>query len=312
MNMAWKVWIGVAVAFTILYFAVEKSANTKLLLYNGLGLLSIAVLLFGLYANRPPSMKPWLWFAGGLTSFLTADVIYYVIELQAGNAGESVPFPNPADAFYLAMYPMMIVGLIKLVRDVAPGRSRASLIDGAIVGVAVFGIMFVLFVDDVVAFEQSPLSLVVSLAYPVMDVALLAVAARLLVTVHLKHPPFAFIVTAIGALAVADTGYQIYLTAGTFRTGLWVDAFWLTFYVGFAAGALHPSLGRPAPQQADQDRLTPIQLVIMFIATLSVPLIDLFWGTPEDRKITIAASALLFLFVLIRVCLLYTSDAADD
>ncbi len=301
MSLAWKVWIGVAAALTGIYFVLDKSPTSKLVLYNGVGLLSIVMLLIGLKINRPSTLKPWLWFAGGLASFLTADVIYYVIELRAGNAGVDVPFPNYADPFYLAMYPLMIVGLTKLVRAVAPGRSRASLIDGAVVGVAMFGIMFVLFVDDVVAFEQSFASLAVSLAYPVMDVALLAVAARLLVTVHLKHPPFAFIVGAIGALAIADTAYQIYLVNGTFKTGLWIDAFWLTFYVGFATAALHPTLAKTTPQQADQDRLTPIQLVIMFFATLSVPLIDLFWGNAEDRSVTIAASALLFLLILIRV-----------
>ncbi len=300
MSLAWKVWIGVAIALTTIYFVVEKSANTKLLLYNGVGLLSILLLLLGLYVNRPPSMKPWLWFAGGLTSFLTADVIYYVLELQAGEAGP--PFPSIADPFYLAMYPMMIIGLTKIVREIAPGRSRASLIDGAIVAVAMFGIIWVLFVDDVVTYEQSFASLAVSLAYPVMDVALLAVAARLLVTVHLKHPPFAFIAMAIGALAIADMGYNIALNSEEgFKTGTWIDAFWLTFYVGFALAGLHPTLSRTNPQQTDQDRLTPVQLVIMFIATLSVPMVDLFWGNAADRPVTIAASALLFLMILVRV-----------
>lgn len=299
MAMAWKIWFGVAITLTTIYFVVEKSATSKLVLYNGVGLMSIVMLLIGVKVNKPDMLKPWLWFAGGLTSFLTADVIYYLIELRSGEAGP--PFPNWADAFYLGMYPLMILGLIKLVRAVAPGRSRASLIDGAIVGVAMFGLMWVLFVDEVVTFEQTTAALVVSLAYPVMDVILLAVAARLLVTVHLTHPPFAFIAIAIGSLAIADTGYQIYLTNGTFRTGLWVDAFWLTFYVGFGAAALHPALGRTTPQQQNQDRLTPIQLAIMFIATLSVPLVDLFWGNAEDRTVTIAASAFLFLLILIRI-----------
>ncbi len=87
-----------------------------------------------------------------------------------------------------------------------------------------------------------------------MDVALLAVAARLVVTVHLKHPPFAFIVAAIGSLAVADTGYGIYNANGTFNTGLFIDAFWLLFYVGFGVAALHPRVKRRPPEPEDQDR----------------------------------------------------------
>ena len=299
MRNLWKIWIGLAAALTTVYFFVEKSPESKLVLYNGVGLVSLILLLFGIWKNRPRPVAPWLWFAGGLASFLTADVIYYVIELQSGDAGP--PFPNIADGFYLAMYPLMIIGLIKMVNEVAPGRSRASFIDAAVVGIAMFGTMWVLFVDDFFVSDTSFGALAVSLGYPVMDVALLAVAARLVVTVHLKHPPFAFIVTAIGSLAVADTGYQIYLVNGTFKTGLFIDAFWLLFYVGFSIAALHPRVKRRPPEPEDQDRLTPIQLIIMFVATLSVPLIDLFWGNLADRVVTIAASAMLFMLILTRV-----------
>ncbi len=299
MKNAWKIWAAAATALTVLYFAVEKSPESKLVLYNGVGFLSLVLLVFGVWKHRPQPLAPWVWFAGGLASFLTADVIYYVIELQAGESGP--PFPNLADAFYLSMYPLMIIGLTYMVKHVAPGRSRASFIDAAVVGIAMFGILWVLFVDDFFASDASFNALAVSLAYPVMDVALLGVAARLVVTVHLKHPPFAFIVTAIGSLAIADTGYQIYLQNGTFRTGLFIDAFWLMFYVGFALAALHPTVARKSPEPEDTDRLTPVQLVIMFVATLSVPLVDLFWGTQADRIVTISCSALLFLLILVRV-----------
>ncbi len=299
MRNLWKIWLVGAAALTTIYFFVEKSPESKLVLYNGVGLVSLILLLVGIWKNKPKPIAPWMWFAGGLASFLTADVIYYIIELQSGDAGP--PFPNLADGFYLAMYPLMIIGLIKMVNEVAPGRSRASFIDAAVVGIAMFGTLWVLFVDDFFVSDTSFGSLFVSLAYPVMDVALLAVAARLVVTVHLKHPPFAFIVTAIGSLAVADTGYQIYLSNGTFRTGLFIDAFWLLFYVGFAIAALHPTVARRPPEPEDQDRLTPVQLVIMFVATLSVPLIDLFWGNLADRVVTIAASAMLFMLILTRV-----------
>ncbi len=299
MKFAWKIWIVVATALTVLYFAVEKSPESKLVLYNGVGLMSLVLLVFGVWRHRPRPMAPWLWFGAGLGSFLTADVIYYVLELRAGEAGP--PFPSVADAFYLSMYPLMIVGLTLMVQHVAPGRSRASFIDAAVVGIAMFGILWVLFVDDFFGSGSSLGALAVSLAYPVMDVALLAVAARLVVTVHLKHPPFAFIVTAIGSLAVADTGYQIYLQNGTFRTGLFIDAFWLLFYVGFALAALHPTVARRPPEPEDTDRLTPVQLIIMFVATLSVPVIDLFWGNQADRIVTISCSALLFMLILVRI-----------
>jgi diguanylate cyclase (GGDEF)-like protein len=309
---AWKVWIGVAAAMTTVYFVVQQSPTSTLILYNGVGLLSVGLVLFGLRIHKPETLAPWLWFAGGLASFLTADIIDYVFELRSGDGGP--PVASIADAFQLAMYPLMIIGLTKLVQSVAPGRSRTSLIDGGVVAIALFGIIWVLFVDDVLLVEQSFWSLVMLLAYPAMDVALLAVAARLLVTVHLKHPPFALIVVAIGALAIADMAYQIALNSESgFSTGTWVDSFWLTFYVGFAVAALHPTLGRPTPKRTDQARIAPIQLVVMFVATLSVPLIDLFWGNAEDRTVTIATSALLFSMILVRTYdLMKTVEMRED
>ena len=293
------IWIGVAVCLAAAYFALPNTPESKLVLYNGLGLLSILALLVGVKVNNARPRAPWMWFAAGLTSFLAADVIYYVIELTSA---DGVPFPNLADFFYLMMYPLMIVGLTKMVRAVAPGRDAASFIDAAIVAIAMFGALWVLFVDTVWTSGASTEVLLVSLGYPVMDVALMAVAARLVVTVHLRHPPFALILVALASLAIADTSYNILLQTDSFRTGLWVDAFWLTFYVGFGAAALHPAASAPVTNLAEgASKLTPRQLLIMFFATLGLPLIDLLWGTQEDRLVIIVASAMLSLLILLRV-----------
>jgi diguanylate cyclase (GGDEF)-like protein len=310
----WLAWVGFATAVTVAYFAVPNTAESKLVLYNGLGLCSVALLLIGVKVNDAAPRGPWLWFAAGLTSFLTADVIYYILELT-NPAG--TPFPSVADLFYLLMYPLMIVGLTKMVWVVRPEGGRgdaATFIDAAVVGIAMFGALWVLFVDTVFETESNTTAaLLTQLAYPVMDVALLAVAARLAVTLHLKHPPFALILAGLGSLAVADTAYGIYNAEGIFQTGTFIDAFWLAFYVLFAAAALHPDVRDPGRAPELQDRLTARQLVLMFIATLGVPLIDLLWGTQADRVVTIIASALLFLLILIRVfSLMRTIEAGQE
>ena len=300
-NHIWLAWLGLAAVMTIAYFAVPNTPESKLVLYNGLGLMSVVSVLVGIRMNDATPREPWLWFAAGLTSFLTADVLFYVLELVSP---EGPPFPSIADPFYLLMYPLMIVGLTKMVRAV---RSQdhgdaATFIDAAVVGIAMFGALWVLFVDTVFETEvNTTAALLTQLAYPVMDVALLAVAARLAVTMQLKHPPFALILVGLGSLAVADTAYGIYNANGEFQTGLFIDAFWLAFYTLFAAAALHPGVRSPGQAPTSENKLTARQLIIMFIATLGVPLIDLFWGSPADRVVTIVASAMLFLLILIRV-----------
>ena len=301
MKNLWKGWIGIALVLTTIYFVTPQTPETKLVLYNGTGLLAVLCIVVGIMVNRPRNRTPWLFFCAGMASFLVADVCYYMLELLAGDAGPA--FPSIADFFYLCMYPLVITGLLKMLREVAPGRNYASLIDAAVVGISIFGALWVLFVDDVVdAPLDSVAGLVTQLAYPVMDVALLTVAARLVVNLHLRHKPFAFIVAAIGSLVVADTAYGIYNTQGTFQTGMYVDAFWLGFYVLFGVAALHPEMRASGfSAETEEGRLTGRQLTIMFVATLGVPLIDLVWGTPADRPITIVTSALLFLLILFRI-----------
>lgn len=301
MRNLWKWWLALAGTLTFVYFVIPQTAETKLVLYNGTGLLAVVSILVGIRINRPENRTPWLFFAAGLGSFLTADILYYLLELFAGEAGPA--FPSIADFFYLCMYPLVIVGLVKMLRQVAPGRDYASLIDAAVVGIAVFGTVWVIWVDDVVdAPFDSVAGLVTQLAYPVMDVALFTVAARLVVNLHLRHRPFALLLGALGSLVVADTAYGFYNTQGTFETGMYPDFFWLGFYVLFGVAALHPESRRPATaEELVEGRLTGRQLAIMFVATLAVPMVDLFWGNPADRPITIITSALLFLLILLRV-----------
>jgi diguanylate cyclase (GGDEF)-like protein len=300
-NHIWLAWLGLATVMTVVYFAVPNTPESKLILYNGVGLMSVVAVLVGIRMNDATPREPWLWFAAGLTSFLTADVLFYLLELVLPGGP---PFPSIADPFYLLMYPLMIIGLTKMVRAVRAQDhgDAATFIDAAVVGIAMFGALWVLFVDTVLETEaNTTAALLTQLAYPAMDVALLAVAARLAVTMQLKHPPFALILGGLGSLAVADTAYGIYNAAGEFQTGLFVDAFWLAFYILFAAAALHPDVRSPGQAPTSENKLTARQLIIMFIATLGVPLTDLFWGSPSDRVVPIVASAMLFLLILVRV-----------
>ena len=296
----WKIWLCLASLLTVVYFAVPESRESKLLLYNGTGLASIVVVLYGVRRNKPAQRASWYWFAGGLGSFLIADVCYYVLELVST---DGPPFPSIADVFYLAMYPLVIVGLLKMHRSVSTDKADSSFVVAAIVGVAMVGALWILFVDTVIAgAEHSDAALITQLAYPLMDVALIAVAARLVVKLHLRNPPLALILAAVSSLAVADTAYGVYNTSGEFKTGMFIDGFWLAFYVLFGVASLHPaSAASVLPIKPVEGRLTVRQFAVMFVAAMSVLFIDLFWGDAHDRLVTVAVSATLIPLILGRV-----------
>ena len=63
--------------------------------------------------HRPASKLPWLLLAAGSALFWLGDLYTYSYPHLLG---ADVPFPSPGDALYVAMYPVMMAGLLLLVR----------------------------------------------------------------------------------------------------------------------------------------------------------------------------------------------------
>ena len=93
----WKLYLLGALMVAMVYFLVETTSLSKLVLYNGIGLSAVIATLIGIRRNCPENRRAWYFIAGGMASFLTADIIYYVLELTT----DAVPYPSVADGFYL-------------------------------------------------------------------------------------------------------------------------------------------------------------------------------------------------------------------
>ncbi len=294
----WGAYVLVAVGVAAAYFLVPTSNLSHLVLYNGIGLSAVVTVLIGIRRNRPADRRPWLLIAAGQASFLTADICYYILE----SINEEAPFPSIADIFYLGMYPLVIMGLLRLVAQTSPGRDWSSLVDAAIVATATFAVFGVLVMDRYLTDPSLDLAgRVISVCYPVMDVALIAVAARLIGLVHLRRPAFVLLLAGLCSLLVADMIYGILNSAGVFETGGVADVFWLGFYVLLAAAALHPDMAEP-PQERDQGlSMTRSGIAVLTTTTLMVPMIDLIWGEPVDKILTTVCSSILFLLVITRL-----------
>ncbi len=282
------------------YFMLSPTPLSKLALYNGVGLLSLLGTIAGIRRNRPTHRASWVLFALGQASFLTGDVLYYWLETHSA----SVPVPSIADGFYLSMYPLVIAGLALKIRKSSTGtKDWAGLIDAGIFGIAVFSVLWVLVMDSYVPIAgRATTERIILLLYPVMDLAVLFMAIRLAVVVHRANKSLTLTIVALGFLVIADGQYGMRNASGSFQTGSIVDAFWLAFYVCFALAALHPSMAQELQSDSNQfARITNLRLVLMFLATLTVPFIDLLWGDQSDRFVTLISSALLFALMLGRV-----------
>ena len=295
----WKIYLTLVVLVAAYYFVWGSPGLSKLVLYNGIGLSSVVAVLYGIRRHQPENKRAWYVIAAAMATFLTADVIYYILELTS----DEVPYPSIADGFYLGMYPIMIIGLFLLLRGISPGRDFASIIDASLVAVATFAVLGILVMDTYLTDDTQELSgRLISIAYPVMDVALIAVAARLVAAVQLRQKSFAFMTTGMLSLLIADTIYGILGAAGNFTTGGFADAFWLGFYGLVASGALHPSMAEKVEARTNTNgTITQARLGVLFLVVLAVPVIDIIWGEPFDKLFTTSASMVMFTLVLVRL-----------
>ena len=94
----------------------------------------------------------------------------------------------------------------------------------------------------------------ISTAYPVMDVLLLTVAARLAVMAVGPEAGLQFLGIGVVGLLVADASSGVIRLSQAFHTGTLVDAGWMVFYLCWGISALHPSAHAAEAPVVEQPR----------------------------------------------------------
>ncbi len=98
--------------------------------YQFVGLASVVCILVGVRIHRPINRAGWILLAVGGTFFTLGDAVgnIYAVILHL-----SIPFPSIADAFYLAGYPFVFAGILKLTRNPHDKARREDYTDTAMV-----------------------------------------------------------------------------------------------------------------------------------------------------------------------------------
>jgi diguanylate cyclase (GGDEF)-like protein len=243
------------------------------------------------------------WMLIGLAFLQSAlgDALWMMYEL----VWEMEPFPSVADMFYLAYYPLLAAGLVSLVRWHKVG-DRDSLVDASIVAIGA-GVLTWVFIMSPYVFDSSMnlVERVVSVAYPVGDLLLLAVLVRLVFAPGRFSVSSTMLALAIFANLLADAGFAITALEGTYATGHWLDAGWLITYVLAGVAVLHPSTTQRSDQRArDVSTLPRQRLALLAIASMMAPAVLIVEGvrdTQVDHIVIGGCSATLFLLVLFRL-----------
>jgi diguanylate cyclase (GGDEF)-like protein/PAS domain S-box-containing protein len=291
----------IATASALAYVSLPHGSALYDRWYQLFPIAAVVATLVGLALNKPRSRAPWYLVAVGGMCAIAADAVY-AVELEQNG---SVAFPSPADFLALSAYVVLAAALLLMIRLQAPGRDWASLIDAGIVtaGVAIVGWTFV--VQPRLSSDSSGFETAVALSFPVMDVLLLSLAARMVLGRGLRSPAFALVTTALLFQLVGDALYGFGSLHGWYHPGDSVDLLFVLSAVFLGTAALHPSMVElTEPNPDPEQRLTGKRLAVLSAATFMAPamlVVAAMRAGQGELLVIVGAATTLSALVLVRL-----------
>jgi diguanylate cyclase (GGDEF)-like protein/PAS domain S-box-containing protein len=263
-------------------------------IYAGMALGAALVIGLSVRAHRPPRSRSWWLLAAGCALFAIGNAVWFT----------NPPFPSAADALYIAAYLLFAVALQQFARR--DGASLAGAVDALVVTLGLAVLFWELIAEPYV--EDSSLSLgakLVSLAYPVLDLLLVALLLRLIFTVARRTPASFFLGLAFVCQLVADTGYAVTLLQGTFYLGHPLSVIYLSSVALFARAALDPTMSEVGENAEETSASTNRRRVLVLGLAALLPAVMLIFestrGETDDAAVFGIISGMLFVLVLTRV-----------
>ena len=284
---------------SLAYFRIDNVVGDCI--YVGIAGASSLGLFIG--ARRIERRLPWYILSFAVFLLFIAEATWVILD-QMGLE----PWPSIADVFYLAAFPFEALAFLLLVRDRAPGRDIAGLIDAAVITVVMALLSWVFLMEPYVT--DSSLTVVevgVSVAYPLMDIVILGMLARLLTLRGPRSAAFNLLIIGVITTLIGDIAYGYVSLTSEYVDRGWMDASWLLMYVVWGVAALHPSANHISDHAEEPSgRLTRGRLILLASAALIAPGVMLYsWATGSAGDFHIpestAATAIVFVLVLVRM-----------
>ncbi|MGI8660036.1 MAG: diguanylate cyclase domain-containing protein [Thermoleophilaceae bacterium] len=169
----------------------------------------------------------------------TLGEIYYTAVLWTA---ETVPVPSPADAGYLLMPPLVLAGLVVLVRSRTSGVPVTLRADGLTAALAIAAVSAAIVFETVLRAAPGDLvGVATSLAYPLSDLILAGfVVGALAGTGWRLDRTWSLLGLGILTFWLADSRYLVHVANDTVVSPSWYDAGWWIGLTLIGAAAWQP------------------------------------------------------------------------
>lgn len=299
-------WTAAGITGCVLFVLMPSGSVASAVVYQAVAITATVVLLVSLLRLPVQSRAVWSAVWGYAALSVLGDAIY---NIQLHTLPE-LPYPGPADVAYLGAYISALVALSLLIHRVHGGPDLAAWIDTAILFIAAASVIGVLVIEPLLQLgSTSAVVTAISVAYPLIDLVLLAGLARLLVGRTRVRAALALLCAAFAVTFVADLVYN-YFTANGLDGSVpaWLDVLYLIAFITMAASANAPgSSWFAAPTPTSEDAAAPVRTLALSLGALTVPfaLIYLSWSDGMTELMVLAfACVLVLVLVLWRLRLL--------
>lgn len=234
--------LGVAAVALAGFLVVPDGSGLQVFWQVACGWFAAAMVVAGVRLRRPATRATWWLFAAGIAGNAGGILGEYVLTRTETEPG----FPSSADAAYLSLYPAVALGLLLLIRQRTLHRDWSSLVDATTLTTGM-GLLAWVFMVKPAAADPSIglLGHVVSVAYPVGDIVLLAMTVRLMLSGSARNTSFRLICAALTCFLAGDGAWavinQMVWEPGPLAHKLLADVF-LAGYLLFGAAAVHPDV----------------------------------------------------------------------
>jgi diguanylate cyclase (GGDEF)-like protein/PAS domain S-box-containing protein len=298
-----KVWMTLYLSWmALLTAAFYARPSWHIPVWSAIGVTGAAAVIAGVIRHRPRRSMPWVFLAISLVSFAAGDTTY---NLLTSIGHEVNPFPSAAYLFYLVTCVTQVAGMYGLVRASTASRDRSALVDSLVLTSGVGVIYWIFLISPKVRNpDLSAIDKIISVAYPLTDVLLLALVARLVVALP-RTPAVLLLATGVAGLLQSDVAYGLSQLNATWHIGGPLDIGWIVLYVAFGAAALHPSMVTlTTPRTSRPVQMGRTRLVLLAASALVAPaslIIEATRGHMRDVTVVATLSALVFLLVMTRL-----------